>query len=386
MSKKVTKSADEEIDLGITGGQVVAGNSNANLSSAFETLTKKDVDNSNPKTIRAFENQSKAAMTVTVSGAALNEITAAERALAEFLEVDLTASAEVLLFRVRENSRVLLIEEIRMGLRLIALKEQVEHGGFLPALAEIDVAERAAQQAMKTARAFAAEGDARRRQQLLDMGKSKGSALLAAKPEVREQIMDDADLSREVQEASFMELQRLLKDKETQIDRHQKAYADLEERLEGKDLELRKLSRVDPAALLTRSIRAEAVAEAAAIQECCDNLARLWESAITEQAKTEAEQDMRQRAVALAVSAGMAHLQAIYDRLKDDSGDSLPLAPGVMDDLTQEERQRAVECVERVRMQFTLRREQRREEAYTEHLSDGGQKKRGRPEKKQGAK
>ena len=323
-------------------------------------------------------------MPVTVAGAALDGITAAERALAEFLEVDLSASAEVLLFRVRENSRALLVEEIRMGLRLTALKERLGHGEFLPSIAEIGIPDRAAQKAMQTARAFAAEGDARRRQQLLDMGKTKGAALLAAKPEVREQILNDPELSQEAMEASKLELQRLLKDKEAQIERHQQAYADLETQLDNKELELRKLSRVDPAALLTRSMRAEAVAEAAAIQECCDNLARLWEAASTEPAKTDAEREMRQRAVALAVSTAIAHLEAIYHLLKEDFGDSLPLTPGVMDDLTQEERLRAVECAERVRVQFLVRREQRRDEAYTEHLADGGQKKRGRPAKKQG--
>lgn len=313
------------------------------------------------------------------------EITDAERALAQYFEIDLAAPPDVQIARAKEGVRNLLQQEIEVGLRLISLREQVEHGEFLPALAEIGIAERAARQSMMTARAFAAEGDARRRQNLLEMGKTNAVLLLSAKPEVREQILNDPDLSHEAMEASKLELQRLLKDKEAQIERHQKSYADLEEQHEGKVLELRKLTRVDPAALLTRSIRAEAVAEAAAIGECCDNLARLWDGAITEPAKTEAEQDMRQRAVALAVSACMAHLQAICDRLKADSGDSLPLAPGVMDDLTQEERQRAVECSERVRMQFILRREQRREEAYTEHLADGGQKKRGRPAKKQGA-
>lgn len=313
------------------------------------------------------------------------EISDAERSLAEFLEVDLSASAEVLLFRIHKNSRALLLEEICMGLRLMALKQRLEHGEFLPAIAEIGIQDRAARQAMQTARAFAAEGDARRRQQLLDMGKTKGVALLVAKPEVREQILSDPDLAQEAMEASKMELRRLLKDKETQIERQQQAYADLEMQLETSEMELRKLSRVNPAVLLTRSLRAEAVAQAAVIEECCDDLVRLWHAANTEPVKTEVEREIRQRAVSLAVSAGMAHLQAIYDLLKTDlNDDDLPLAPGVMDDLTLEERQRAAECAERVRMQFLVRRERCREEAYAEHLADGGQKKRGRPPKKQG--
>ena len=315
---------------------------------------------------------------------AVLEMTDAEHGLAEYLEVDLAASAQVLAARVKEDAGHLLLTEIRMGLRLMAMKAKVEHGEFEGLLAEIGIPERGAQKAMQTSRAFAAVGDARRREQILALGKTKGVALLLAKPEVREQILNDPELSQEAMEASKLELQRLLKDKEGQIERHQQAYADLETQLENKELELRKLSRVDPAALLTRSMRAEAVAEAAAIQECCDNLARLWEAASTEPTKTDAEREMRQRAVALAVSTGIAHLEAIYHLLKEDLGDALPLTPGVMDDLTQEERLRAVECAERVRVQFLVRREQRRDEAYAEHLADGGQKKRGRPVKKQG--
>lgn len=359
--------AKKGFEVVVPGGGDVPGNSNTQLGAYLET--------------RLVDPLLGATVPVKVTGAALDLITEAERALAEFLEVDLAASTEVLLWRVRENSRVLLAEEIRMGLRLMALKGRLGHGDFLPAIADIGIPDRAAQRAMQTARAFASEGDARRRQQLLDMGKSKGTALLLAKPEVREQILNDPELSQEAMEASKLELQRLLKDKEAQIDRHQQAYADLETKLETKELELRKLSRVDPAALLTRSMRAEAVAEAAAIQECCDNLARLWEAAI----KNDAERDVRQRAVALAVGAGMAHLDSIYRLLKDDLGGALPLTPGVMDDLTQEERLRAAECAERVRVQFLVRREHRRDEAYAEHLADGGQKKRGRPAKKQGA-
>lgn len=316
---------------------------------------------------------------------ALLEISDAERALATYLEVDLNASAEVLLRRVSEDSRSLLVSEIRMGLRLMALKMQLQHGEFLPAIAEIGIPKHSAQMAMRTARAFAAEGNARRREQILALGKTKGAALLAAKPELREMILDDPELSREAEEASKLDLQRLLKEKEVQIDRHQRAYAELEAQLEGRELELRKLSRSDPVSLLTRRMRAEAVADAAAIGECCANLSKLWGDAVTSPVGDESDIDMRQRAIALAVSAAMDHLSALVEMIQEQRGSAaLPLKPGPMDDLSNEERQHAFLCADRVRAQFELRRERRSEEAYTEHLADGGQKKRGRPAKKRG--
>ena len=309
-------------------------------------------------------------------------VTDAEHALAEFLEVDLSAEPAVLLSRVKDDSRKLLVSEIAMGLRLIALKGRLEHGEFLPAVADIGIADRAAQAAMRTASAFAAEGDARRRQQLLDMGKTKGAALLAAKPEVREQILNDPELAQEAAEASKMELQRLLKDKEAQIERHQKAYADLETQLETRKLELQKLQKVDPVTLLTRSVRAEAVANAAAIGDLCDNLIRLAE-AVDDESIAADQRRLRQRALGAAVGSAIGHLQMLYTALEGDLGDGIPL-PTALDDLTPDEVSRAIACRSFLQVQFGRRIEQRRDEAYGEHLAEGGAKKRGRPAKTQG--
>lgn len=369
--QKHVATKGDEIDLDIGGAEVVEaanvdvlvpGNSNTRLDIVFGGREVSDG--------------------ITVSGTKLDVITAAERALAEFLEVDLAASTEVLLFRVRENSRVLLIEEIRMGLRLIALKESLAHGDFLPALAEIGITDRAAQGAMRTARVFAAEGNARRRQQLLDMGKTNGAALLAAKPEVRQQILDDPELAREALESSKLGLQALLKEKEAQIERHQKAYADLETQLDIRKLELQKLQKVDPVTLLTRSVRAEAVANAAAIGDLCDNLIRLGE-AVDDESIAADQRRLRQRAVGAAVGSAIGHLQALYMALEGDLGDGIPM-PTALDDLTQDEISRAIACRSFVQVQFGRRIEQRRDEAYGEHLADGGAKKRGRPAKTQG--
>ena len=364
----IAPAGDTDMDLGI--GQVIdteTRHQNALLTKLTDSINA-DVlvpGNSNPKLVSDLV------------------ITDAERALAEFLEVDLSAGPAVLLSRVKDDSRKLLVSEIAMGLRLIALKEWLEHGEFLPALAEIGIAEHTAQGAMRTARAFAAEGDARRRQQLLDMGKTKGAALLAAKPEVREQILNDPELAQEAAEASKMELLRLLKDKEAQVERHQKAYADLETQLETRKLELQKLQKIDPVTLLTRSVRAEAVANAAAIGDLCDNLIRLGE-AVDDESIAADQHRLRQRAVGAALGSAIGHLQALYTALEGDLGDGIP-APTALDDLTPDEISRAIACRSFVQVQFGRRVEQRRDEAYEEHLAEGGAKKRGRPTKTQGS-
>lgn len=359
-SQSVVVSGEPDIDLGISSGPVIN-------SGAREALSDVELD----LPVAAEKSNTKLVSDLEISGA--------ELALAEYLEVDLAAAPEVLLSRVRDNSRSLLIEEIRMGLRLIALKGRLEHGEFLPAIGEIGVAEHTAQGAMRTARAFAAEGNARLRQQLLDMGKTKGAALLAAKPEVREQILNDPELAQEAQEASKMELLRLLKDKEEQIERSQEAYSNLETQLEIRSLELKKLSRVDPASLLTRSVRAEAVANAAAIGELCDNLIRLADAVMDESIAAE-QRELRERAIGAAVGAAMAHLQALYTALEGH----LEVFPKLtaLDDLTQDEISQAVKCRTFVEVQFGQRLAQRRDEAYAEHLADGGAKRRGRPPKK----
>jgi len=313
---------------------------------------------------------------------AVLEITDAEISLAEYLEVDLTASVEMLVARVKEDAGNLLLTEIRIGLRLAALKAKTEHGEFEERLSDIGVGERDARRAMQTARAYAAEGDARRRQQIMEMGKTKGVALLMANPEVRELILSNPDLAQAAVESTKREMAHLLKEKEALIERKDKAYADLEVQLETRSRELQKLSRLDPAALFTRSVRAEAVANAAALGEVCENLIRLAE-AVNDESIAAEQRSLRRRAVGMAMGTALAHLQALYEALEGDLGEGIP-APTVLDDLTHEEQILAVKCLTHMQVQFSHRVAQRREEAYDEHLAEGGQKRRGRPPKKGG--
>lgn len=307
------------------------------------------------------------------------EIGAPERALAEYLGIDITASAPVLLARAKQSANRSMLAELEAGIQLLAAKGKTPHGEFGDLLAEQGYGVRAAQQAMRWAQALASEGDARRRKVLLEMGKTNAVALLAAKPEIREQILSDPDLAQEAAEASKLELQALLKEKELQIERHQKAYADLETQLEIRNLEMQRLTKVDPVALLTRSVRAEAVANAAAIGELCDNLVRLADAVMDESIAAE-QREVRERAVGAAVGSAMAHLQALYTALEGHL-EMLP-KPTALDDLTQDEISQAVKCRTFIEVQFGQRLAQRRDEAYAEHLADGGAKRRGRPPKK----
>lgn len=304
----------------------------------------------------------------------------AERALAEYLGVDLTASPDVLVGRAKESLNRALTADLEMGLQLLAAKDKTEHGEFGELLAAHGIGTRSAQRNMQWARAFSAEGDARRRDALLAMGKTKAVLLLSAKPEAREQIMGSPELLTEALEGSKRELEATLKEHAEKLQRHEEAYADLEAQLEVKTHELRRATKVQGYSLVTQNIRAEAMADAAATQHCCDDLARLWHSAVEDEAPTHAERDLRIRAVAMAVSASFAHLMTIYEVIKADMGDRMPLVPDALDDLTDDERAAAIYSAERCQQQLVMRRAQRKSEAYADHVADGGQKKRGRPE------
>ena len=99
-----------------------------------------------------------------------------EAALAAYLEVDLQASPETLKARIRHDAETGLRIMLAMGLRLMALKAATNHGDFEDALSDIGVSPREARRAMQTARAFAAETDEARREQILQLGKTKGAA------------------------------------------------------------------------------------------------------------------------------------------------------------------------------------------------------------------
>ncbi len=133
---------------------------------------------------------------------AVLEISEAELALASYLEVDLAAAVELQMQRVKDDVRTGIEASLRIGLRLIAMRAKCQHGEFERLVFEAGIGERDSQSCMQLASAYAAEGDARRREALLGMGKTKAVALLGANPKVREQIMESPELLKEMLEGS----------------------------------------------------------------------------------------------------------------------------------------------------------------------------------------
>lgn len=138
------------------------------------------------------------------------EIGSAERGLADYLEVDMHAQVDTQIARIKQDAKDGLKTALRMGLRLMSVKAACEHGEFDHRLYEAGVGAREAQNCMQAARAYAAEGDARRRDALLEMGKTKGMALLATIPEVREQIMDSPELMADALEGTTRDFEAQL--------------------------------------------------------------------------------------------------------------------------------------------------------------------------------
>lgn len=142
---------------------------------------------------------------------------APEHALASYLEVDLTAAVETQMQRVKADSRQGLETALRMGLRLLAVREQCKHGEFEGLMQEAGVGLRDGRGCMQLARAYAAEGDQRRRDALLEMGKSKALILLTAMPDVREKIMESPELMRDAMEGSKRDFEKQMAELKAQI-------------------------------------------------------------------------------------------------------------------------------------------------------------------------
>jgi hypothetical protein len=307
-----------------------------------------------------------------------------ERALAAYLEVDLQAPPEVLLLRIGQDAETGLRLVITMGLRILALKDKAAHGELEGLLADAGVSPREAQRVMQTAKAYAAEDDARRREQILQLGKTKGMVLLAANPQIREQLLSAPELAAEVSEATTRELQKRIRDLENEGTKEaaalRKELGDAEESLEARRLELERVVRGEGVQLLSRHIRAEAVANAGVVQAACDDLLRLWRAAVDEKATSEVDAIMRRRAVAIAVSGSMAHVASVLAAVREEFEDALPMMPGALDELTDDERAAAQASAARLQEQLQDVRQRRRSDAYEEHLLAGGAPKRGRPE------
>lgn len=268
----------------------------------------------------------------TESGLAEATIGDSERELAAYLEVDLQAAPDALLYRIRQDAETGLRLVITMGLRLMALKEQTEHGQLEDKLAGIGLSMREAQRAMQTARAFATETDARRREQILSLGKTKGVALLAAKPETRDQIFSDPELAAEAAEATTRELENRIKALEKQV---VKTQADLNDALQiNQGLTKKKLKsdlRAD-----TQLVRDECLHQQALVEYGALALKKAWDSVQAED-KSAPEHALRRDQIVHAARAAAAAAVKAAREIEEAAGDDVQLT--MLHMLTPEEAQ-----------------------------------------------
>lgn len=165
------------------------------------------------------KNRSAAVFEDPAKGSALTllEIGDPERALAEFLDVELGASIEAHERRCLADMRSGFEAHLRLGLRLLAIKAACEHGEFVERLQALGIGTDTAQRRMRLVKAISAEGDARRREALISMGPTKALGLLAASPQVRDQVLQDAALLRDALEGSTRQFEERVAELESHV-------------------------------------------------------------------------------------------------------------------------------------------------------------------------
>ncbi len=214
----------------------------------------------------------------------------------------------------------------------------------------------------------------------------KTALIEAAKSGDKEQLVDLAELLIEKhinEKAELVTKTKLLEadmdDERKRTERIEKQLVDAETRLETSELTLKMATRGEGLALVTRNIRAESMANASLIGYACDEIARQWELAESEAALNEADKTARERAVLMGVSAALEAVIVLYEAIRERTSQTMPLLPSALDDLTNDERQSAIDSLERVKEQFVLRTAEKKHEAYGDHVADGGDRRRGRP-------
>ncbi|NOU25503.1 MAG: hypothetical protein HOO90_08195 [Methylotenera sp.] len=214
----------------------------------------------------------------------------------------------------------------------------------------------------------------------------KTALIEAAKSGDKDQLIDLVDglVAKYQKEKSTLEaktklLEHDMEEEHKRRDRIEKVLNDTEERLETSELTLKRATRGEGLALVTRNIRSESMANASLVGYACDEIARQWALVDSEVALNEADKNARERAVLMAVSATLEAVTMLYESISSQTKIDMPLLPDVFDELTQEERQATIYSFERVKAQLELRVATRKSEAYGDHVADGGDRKRGRP-------
>ncbi len=250
------------------------------------------------------------------------EIGNQEAELAAYLEVDLMAPVGVLKARIRSDAETGLRVLLSMGLRLMALKAATPHGEYEDALNEVGVSPREARRSMQMARAFAAETDVSRREQILHLGKTKGVALLAASPAVRDQILGDPELAEEAAEASRRELENTVKALEGKLKRAQSDLNDAQQINQG--LTKKKLKsdlRAD-----TQLVRDECLHQQALVEYGALALKKAWDAVQAEDHTSPEHALRRDQIVHAARAAAVAATQVAREIEEQAEGVALTTA------------------------------------------------------------
>lgn len=269
---------------------------------------------------------------------------------------------------------------LEVGKRLLVLRELCQFGTeFDHAVECLGFARRTAYRFMQAARKT---GSSANLAQLAGQVKNSSAflELITHDEDVLENLAEMDDIDR----LSASQLRQRVRELEDNGTKAEKALAgqlsDVEEQLEARKGELERLVRGEGLQLLSRHIRAEAVANASVVQAACDDLLRLWRAAMDEKAGSEVDANLRRRAVAMAVSGALAHVLGVMQEVRVEFDDDMPLLPSALDELTADERDAAQASAARMQEQLQDVRQRRRSDAYEEHLLAGGAPKRGRPE------
>lgn len=288
-------------------------------------------------------------------------------------------TAEVLEDEIRFYQRRTVESLLELGKRLLVFKALIPHGEFARRVEAFGYSERTAQRFMQAAIKTAKSANLAL---LSTQMKNSGAflELVTHDDDVLEELAEMDDIDR-LSASQLRQRVRELEDNGTKAEASLSAeLTKTESLLETSRLELERVVRGEGLQLLSRHIRAEAVANASVVQAACDDLLRLWRAALNETVASEVDADMRRRAVAMAVSGAMAHMAAVMATVREESGEPMPMMPGAMDELTEDERAAAQASAARLQEQLQDVRQRRRSDAYEEHLLAGGAPKRGRPE------
>lgn len=147
------------------------------------------------------------------------EITSGMRGLADYLGVNLDADINAHKLLCNKDMEAGYEATLRVGLRLIAIKQACGHGEFQGICEQLGLSVGSRRRAMILAVNMSEAGDKKRIETLMSLGQTKALDFLALPPAAQDRIADDPELLRESIEASSREFKKKIKALEEQRDR-----------------------------------------------------------------------------------------------------------------------------------------------------------------------